>query len=154
MNEQLQAELLKIVTNISNGAESIWGFLTDQTPEVVRQLLLWHGIHSLIWFVVFLIAAVLPLLLMKPIQTTLKNNAKKAREDYENGEPWTRYEGFSGSTSIKYDNIVNMEKFPILGIACGFSIFFECCALHSLTWLKIWLAPKMWLLEYITAMVK
>ncbi|MCK5602596.1 hypothetical protein KAR91_12020 [Candidatus Pacearchaeota archaeon] len=52
MNEQLQAELTKIITNINGGAESAWGFITEQTPDVVQQLLLWYGISSFMMFVV------------------------------------------------------------------------------------------------------
>lgn len=154
MNEQLQTELLKIVTNINQGAETAWGFLTEQTPEVVRQLLLWHGLSSFLWFCFFLALAIAILVSIKKISQKAKIRTQKAKQAYKDGKEWTRYSGSGWVTSIEYDNIIFFSSHLCAGAL--FAVSFSCgvFALTNLTWLKIWLAPKVWLLEYITAMVK
>jgi len=127
MNEQLQAELLKIVTNINNGAESVWGFLTDQTPEVIRQLLLWHGIYSLI----------LTLLGVGILVGVFCFNYRLFK--------W--FSKLSEQKQREHEGTVIVFMLQIFWLI-------PLSFLINLTWLKIWLAPKVWLLEYITAMVK
>ncbi len=127
MNEQLQAELLKIVTNINNGAESVWGFLTDQTPEVVRQLLLWHGIYSL--------------------SLTLLGIGILFSVIYFNYQLFKWFSKLSEQKQREHEGTVIVFMLQIFWLI-------PLSFLINLTWLKIWLAPKVWLLEYITAMVK
>ena len=127
MNEQLQAELLKIVTNINNGAESVWEFLTDQTPEVIRQLLLWHGIYSL--------------------SLTLLGIGILFSVIYFNYQLFKWFSKLSEQKQRKHEWIVTIFVLQIVWLL-------PVSLLINLTWLKIWLTPKVWLLEYITAMAK
>jgi len=124
MNEQLQAELLKIVANINSGVDSAWGFITEQTPEVVYQLLLWHGVCSAVLTAFGLILMLcLAYINYRQLKWFIKIDNKA---DYP-------------------QMMVNMfQIFPII-------LF---CSFINLTWLKIWIAPKVWLLEYIGTMVK
>ena len=125
MNEQLRAELLKIVTNINNGVDSAWGFLTEQTPDVVYQLLLWHGVYSFIRFVLGCVF----------IGVWVWANMKLYK--------WFKALPDPGPNA----EVIALQLFQI------FLIFIPILTIN-LTWLKIWIAPKVWLLEYIIAIVK
>jgi hypothetical protein len=124
MNEQLQAELLKIVTKINSGSETFWGFLTDQTPDVIRQLLLWYGVKS------FLLHFI-PLLTLGCSLIALWFLWSKTMDSFDNDEITKHGFGF------------------ILSCTCAFCSFFTWTISANLTWLQIWIAPKVWLLEYI-----
>ena len=129
MNEQLQAELTKIVTNINNGAESAWEFIKGQTPGVVQQLLLWHGIKNFIFFmtsIIFIIACAVGGIKLSKM-----------------GSKWWDNSSYGGSPGVYIPaGLCFMAIFPI-------SLFGL-----NLVWLQIWIAPKVWLLEYIAKMVK
>jgi len=123
MNEQLQTELLKIVTNINNGVESAWGFLTEQTPEIIQQLLIWYLVDSALGLgIAISIAIAVRFIFLKYV---------KSEKSTDEG----RCIGC------------------IVSWVCVFCCFiWGICCLSSIV--KLWIAPKVWLLEYITAMVK
>ena len=135
MNEQLQTELAKIVTKINNGTDSAWGFLQDQTPGVIQQLLVWHGVKSFIGFCLAVIFIITGFIITSKLFAYSKVLSAKSKE------------GYSESGYGYYDPtpFVAMWAVP-LGIciaAVPLSIF------ENPTWLQIWFAPKVWILEYI-----
>lgn len=134
MNEQLQEKLLEIVTKIESGTESAWGFITEQTPDVVEQLLLWHGVYSFVFFSLGFIVIVLSLIFSYGF---LKIHKEKRNDAKENDRYYDDSYGVGSCVSLAFGSI------------SGFLIL-----LKNLTWLQIWLAPKVWLLEYVQAMVK
>lgn len=123
MNEELQAELLKIVTNINTGTESAWGFITQQTPDVVQQLLLWHGVSGGI-------RMLLGVLLLIVIVYGNYRQIKMVQE-----------------SSSDFGSILPLNLFQVILIV-------PLCLLLNFQWLQIWIAPKVWLLEYITTVIK
>lgn len=134
MNEQLQIELTKIITNINTGGESAWGFITAQTPDVVQQLLFWHGMHSFVWFIIIAILIVVSFFgCRKLFKISLPLIEEEKRKNYP-------------------DYIVYVAMWIIPTILTFVTIFMNL--VHNLDWLKIWIAPKVWLLEYVASMVK
>lgn len=131
MNEQLQQELLKIVTNINDGATSVWGFITDQTPDVIQQLMLWHGVESFLWFLLCCLSSIILLFTAKKIKKWSDNYIKEEK-------PYDPSGYYCMWISVL-----------ILG-----ALVFIFNLKTNIVWLQIWIAPKVWLLEYITAMVK
>lgn len=140
MNEQLQVELTKIVTNINNGTDSAWEFISAQTPDVVRQLLLWHGIKSLIAFCLAIVFMIAGFIITARLFKYSRKLSVKSKERYKNS---------------KYDLYNPTPFFVMWFVPLIICIFATLLAIfENLTWLKIWLAPKIWLLEYIISMVK
>jgi hypothetical protein len=127
MNNQLQIELSKIVAGINKGTNTAVDFLNEQTPELVQQLLMWEGISNLIKCVVgILLTFTTILVLIKLVFPVIEKHASDDKE------------GFYAGTFV-------------LALIIQRLIFIE---LYNLTWLKIWLAPKVWLLEYVSKLIK
>lgn len=133
MNEKLQEELLKIVANINTGTKTAWGFLTEHTPDVIGQLLLWHGVYSFVLFLIGFLGSVIILI-------------------------WVLYFLKNITTILKDYNLTEQEtKIQARAIMGGILSFFSLCCFiicMNIEWLKIWIAPKVWLLEYIAGLVK
>ena len=47
MNEQLQEALAELLGKANNGIDTAGNFLASELPEVIQQLLMWHGVKSL-----------------------------------------------------------------------------------------------------------
>lgn len=135
MNEQLQVELTKIVTKINTGAGTAWDFLKDQTPDVVQQLLLWHGIKSFIAFCLSILFITVGFIVTarlfkysKKLSAKSKERCKKSSYSYYDPTPF----------------------FAMWLVPLGVCIFVTPLAVfENLAWLQIWVAPKVWILEYI-----
>jgi len=142
MNEQLQTALTQIIDRAISGIDASADFLSAELPDVISQLLLWYGIESLIYFILFLILSVI----MPMACLRLSATVKKSRDD---GEEWTKWCGNSSITSGSYDAISGLLRFSLV-----LSPIFLIIALNSLEWLQIMIAPKIWLLEYASNLVK
>lgn len=84
----------------------------------------------------------------KYISGASKEKISQAREDYENGERWTRYSKGSTTTSHEYDAVVGVVpaiKYFVLMLMCAAG-FVEFAT--NFTWLQIWIAPRVFLVEY------
>jgi flagellar biosynthesis/type III secretory pathway M-ring protein FliF/YscJ len=167
MNEELQQAIVKVIESMTGVAQSAYSFGAEQLPDVVQQLLLWHMMHSMIFFGLglILLAASVFMLIRKFSGKQLaarKAAADNARRAYEAGESWTRYDKSSSVTSIMYDDIMKRENAIIVDerdvLSClgtsifgvvGLSVMFS-----NLTWLHILVAPKVWLIEYAAGLVK
>lgn len=162
MNTEQMAEqaLKEILERTLNGVDAATQFSKEQIPDVVEQLLLWHGIES---FMFFMIGVAIVVLVSVTIKKLLSNlcpaiSKKEARQAYERGEKWTRYREGSGVTSRQYDKIVDGEDgyikimttiTALLPLFIGLLI-----TLSNLGWLQIIVAPKLYLLEYAAELVK
>lgn len=147
MNEQAKDVLAQLMQRALDGVDAAVDFSQQQIPDVIQQLLMWKSAESLIYFS-FGIIFVLFCPLIFYIGHRLE---KKARRDYENGEAWTRHGGsaISSVTSISYDMVGSLKKSSTLFVVAGFIMVFE-----NLEWLQIWMAPKLYLLEYGASLIK
>ena len=59
MNDDLQKALAEILNKSTKGVEASVGFLQRELPDVIQQLLIWHGVKSAIFFVISMLATVL-----------------------------------------------------------------------------------------------
>lgn len=163
MNEELQNALVNFVSMITSAAETAGGFAAEQMPEVIEQLLLWTATISAAWFLlgVFLfLNCMLALYEKGGIFSIAIGRARQARANaeaaYEAGERWTRFgHGGSSVTSVRYDGIMvrcaaieGGTPYALLSVA-GLTI-----SASNLEWLKILIAPKVWLIEYAAGLVK
>lgn len=126
MNEQANKALSELIANAAGGLNGAIEFSKQQIPEVVNQLLTWNLISSALTQVVCLAIIALYLLSFK--------RAAALSEDY--GNPYS---------------IAATVFLPAgAGVACSALLIF--CI--SFDWLKILVAPKLYLLEYASHLIK
>lgn len=146
MNEQLKIELAKLVGMLNEGAEKVAEFGAEQIPIVLQQLLLWHWIASFLAFLFGLVLTVVPILM----RNVFNRNLKFASDAKRNGDDWAIFNGCKTISSFRHDLMVFSNAYlPWFSAASGVII-----ALSNFDWLKIWLAPNLYLLEYAAGIVK
>ena len=127
--ESLNEALATLINQATTGIDASMGFLQAEIPDVIVQLLMWHGVKSALMASVAALLFPAVILLARfvayPICLTEYANKDKAK-----GEAMAI--GFVGS-------IIALIPFFVL---------------WNLTWLQIWIAPKVWLLEYAASLVK
>ncbi|AYL52671.1 MULTISPECIES: hypothetical protein [Citrobacter] len=140
MNDQANKILIELLQKASDGIDSAVSFSQAQIPDVIHQLLVWSSVQSALFQVfglLFLIGA------MK-----LPGFARRARK---NGETWTAHDGKPNDewfiSSFSYDMCTVAA--PIAG-----TIFGILMITLNFDWLKIWLAPKLYLIEYAASLIK
>lgn len=138
MNEQAQKVLADLLQKASNGIDSAVSFSQAQIPDVIHQLLTWSLVSSLIGFSIGL--------LIISLGVSIPFIAKSARK---RNATWTFYEGRInyGISSCLYD--FSFHLIPLPTILVGLLI-----SLSNMTWLKIILAPKLYLIEYGASLIK
>jgi hypothetical protein len=122
MNENLQNALTSAINKSLSAVETAESFLT---PEVLRQLLLWHGVKNFIFFLLGVVVIVFIVLFNKW-------QIKKVKE-------------------IKmqlFDNPLVCANFFQIFWAYPLIYFL------NIEWLQIWIVPKVWLIEYIANLAK
>lgn len=151
MNEQLQMAMIELIKKANGGIDTSINFLSNEIPDVVMQVLLWHGVKSAIWFVFFFACSVIAIrsaIKYKPADAIAELDAA-----YDCGESWTRFSRGSQLTSTKFDNAKEFA-YPKFWILCSFSIISCMATVINIDWLKILIAPKLYLIEYAAALVK
>ena len=125
-------------------------FVIDQAPDVVQQLLAWQFTKSLIFFVfsaLLVVAALLP-----HLSRWAAGRAKAAETDFKEKAAWTRLVPCGQATSEAFDFIVCLPFYvlparAIVAIAGTIGIF------ANLGWLQVLVAPKSYVVEYITNII-
>ncbi len=150
MNEQLQNALIDIIGKVNSGIDASVSFLSAEIPDVLHQLLVWYAVQSAIECIVgmLIIAAGAKIFTIK-----FGKSKEQALSDYESGKQWTRYCGSDRVTSTEYDWIMAMPdhwKAKALGAVASIIGI----AWISIDWLKILIAPKIWLIEYASHLAK
>lgn len=126
MDKQLQQAVSSLIEKSLSAFEKGADFMAAQLPDVVQQLLLWHLALS----ATKAVAAVLLLVVL--VVATYKGH--KATTKYQG--PMDAWLGFSIATGFGWP----------LGVGAVLSLW-------NLTWLQIWVAPKIFLIEYAARMV-
>tara|TARA_R110000772_G_scaffold61076_1_gene137672 strand:+ start:548 stop:946 length:399 start_codon:yes stop_codon:yes gene_type:complete len=130
--ENLDEALALLITKALEGVDTSVGFLQAELPDVVTQLLMWHGVRSGV-------VAVLGLgLFIATWYWVFRLFAKIEKQD--DGE-WNR--------DLPPKVVIKALVFVSVGVL-GTTLSFDFI---NLTWLQIWIAPKVWLLEYAARMV-
>lgn len=130
MNDQLQKVLADIITRVTSGADAAIQFGKEQIPEVLKQLLIWNFTFSfLIWFSATAIIVGYVIWMLTKFRWWFKNQR---------------------NTTTEQDTAVTAVT-VIWGIITFIMMFVFWC---NLDWLKIWVAPKLYLLEYAASLIK
>lgn len=147
MNEELsntlQTGAAALIEKALSGIDQATGFLQAEIPEYVYQLLLWKGVESFITFILCLVVTGLWIFygIVKPIKMI-----SKGLKDCE--------ENFFVSTHNYHKDKVEVD-FSALSLLLNVFILFPLMGfIKNLEWLQIWIAPKVWLVEYAATLVK
>ena len=151
MNEQLQNALVELINKASGGIDTSVNFLSAELPDVVMQVLLWHGVKSAIWFVFFFVCSAISV--RAAIKYKPANAIAELDAAYERGEEWTRFNGRSQLTSNKFDMAKDFV-YPKFFVLCAIAVVFCMATMASTGWLQILIAPKLYLIEYAATLVK
>lgn len=133
MNEQLQSTLLEFLNKSGEALETAFVFTSEQVPDLIQQLLMFKLVESSLLTVLFLI---LFLLSMKYSLHLYKNRLVECKYS------------ISGSKA---------DGDRVCGSICAAllsSIMLWPAVAYLLETLKIWLAPKLYLIEYAADLVK
>ena len=125
----------KTVDSVVNAGNKAVGFVVDQLPDVIQQLILykavWHGFMALLFISMVVLSIVVWV-----------KAFKKAKVNLSEGK-YPHDEGFSGGMifSMRVSFLAFVPSFFL-------SIY------HIESFLVVTLAPKVWLLEYAAQLIK
>ena len=127
MNEQAQQALAELLQKAVNGVDSITTFSQAQLPEVINQLLIWNLVSSLLTQVGCIAYLISFSLVTKRAYQYYKDNKK--------------------------DDLIIFAAMGLfiawMSAVVAITAFFD-----NFAWIKIWLAPKLYLLEYASQLLK
>lgn len=127
MNEQANKILSDLLQKASNGIDAAVSFSQAQLPDVIHQLLVWN-------FTVSLIFSVLGIVIFSGAQYVSWRVVKHLRQEW------------AGDTFIEHPEV--------MFLLVGWVFTLVPLAWVDLAWLKIWLAPKLYLIEYASHLLK
>ena len=134
MNEQLQQAVAVLIDSSLKAFEAGASFMAAEIPDVVHQLLMWHAVYSAVMtlfgvaiLVVFVVTS------HKQIKWWM---GKDPNDDYNDMR-----------ITSTYGPLAMLNLVWLLPIIAAFNLI-------NLTWLQIWIAPKVWLIEYAARMLK
>ena len=152
----LDEALARLINRSVDAAESVAGgisqatgdataFLVAEIPDVIQQLLVWHAIESLVWFLSGLLLLASPWLVYwrwggrgEPTgETDYKGEAmyRETLTHYRDG-------------TVHFDAVFGLVLAGAVTTLVGLLLI-----LSNLDWLKILVAPKLYLLEYARVLV-
>ena len=143
MNDQLQQSLSQILDQAVSGVQAGVSLLSAELPDVIHQLLMWKMVESLIWCIGGIIITVVA------IRWFAKNSGRGKELDTEHPVRLTKYKA-----TLTHDDLgdiahwipVSIIPLVLVGVIASITI--------NITWLKIWIAPKVYLIEYAASLVK
>jgi hypothetical protein len=124
--DTLQQSLAMVIDKATAGVEAGVDFLSAQLPDVIHQLLMWKAVESFLMFSLSLALFVVIGIMWRYVYKFEKKNADRI--------------SVSGS-GIFFGGLMTCALGAVA--LCSFSI----------TWLQIWIAPKIYLIEYASKLI-
>ena len=132
MNEELQGAISSLIEKTLSGVDASQAFLSTELPDYIYQLLMWYGVYN------FILTLIGVLLIVVWLTIDLKLFFKL----------WPKYKN-------QEINAVGFEiVYCIAAMIPRVFIVILSIRLINLTWLQIWIAPKVWLIEYASSIIK
>lgn len=149
MNEQANKILVELLQKANDGIDAAVSFSHAQIPDVVHQLLVWNFTKSLVLTVFVIltlpVVVVFARAMLKRQQDGIFDNEgyswDKGNPKYKPTLVWQRDGDLSPLTMI-FAGLIGIYAVISLGV------------IADMTWLKIWLAPKLYLIEYAASLIK
>lgn len=152
--ENLNEALATLINQATAGIDASMGFLQAEIPDVIVQLLMWHGVYNAI-------LAVVGLILLVVIPCAYFRLAIYITKPYPAPIDHPRYSSVKMHSKIsgQWSTGGSFEEFNwiLLLVVSGFASVIGATVglvMLNLTWLQIWIAPKVWLIEYAANLVK
>jgi hypothetical protein len=144
MNEQLQLAVSDILTKSMSALDQGAEFMAGEIPEVIEQLLMWKAFESLSVTVMLISFSMLSIFICTKLRA-------KAFSDFDSGESWaTNQYGSEKHISSDADFVASLVWWvPAIATIPIFVNLFS-----APSWLQIWIAPKLYLLEYAASIIK
>jgi len=154
MNEQLQTAVADILVKAATTVETAEAFILSEAPDVVQQLLAWKMWESLIYCSISLALAITAVVSVRFAILGRTDRIKKAMLAYDNKEGWTRFGG-SMVTSTAFDSIMATGgMLPVVSLLLAIACAITAVTVPNLAWLQILIAPKIYLIEYASSLIK
>lgn len=128
----LDKSLSTLIDGATEKGAKLVDFLYEQAPEVIAQLLLWHGVESFVIFILYFA------IFVGGVYGNVKGILFLKKTI---GDDWKENPAFWMPTAFG----------TIIGQIIMLAVISDNM---NLTWLKIWIAPKVYLLEYIANLTK
>ena len=143
MNEQLETQLVEILQSVSTSVGDAKEFIITELPDVVQQVLSWYTVLSVVENIIAIILLVLVVymirnMLVKPESMSTANVIQRLsfmKDNYaENG--------------------IDHSPGVLLWAAAAVIMFAVAMSKLNIVFLKILIAPKLWLIEYAATLGK
>lgn len=141
----LEKVLIESIDKFNGAVDKGVDFALTQAPEVVQELLLWKSVTSFIGFAFGVLMLGLGFVyVFYTVRSIIKTRPEKGGEC---NLYWDAFVYHNPSLTV-YSAVV----FPVLTLS--HTTVFLTVAIQNNDWLKIWIAPKLYLLEYAASLVK
>lgn len=165
----LQDSLVSIISSVQSGVQAGVSFLQQEIPDVIRQLLTWKAVEAGIWATVHgLLFITGCFAFAHGVKVINEQNRLEAEEEahdkasskyYDSGDQEARRESVKAYTAAKaaaHGHIMKTIIGCIVGIIWTIVGIVALCNIwgHIMTVAQIYLAPKVWLIEYAASLVK
>lgn len=148
MTEQTDKVLAQLIQRASDGIDAAVSFSQAQLPDVIHQLLVWNFTRSLLMTVIALASIPLMIWFIRSQVRRRPDGVVERGCSWEVGRP--RY-----VPTLVWDNTGDLSPLSfLLAVAVGFWALFVLRVVIDATWLEIWLAPKLYLIEYAAQLIK
>lgn len=130
----LEKALIDSIDGIKKTGTELVDALYAQAPEVIEQLLLWNGIESFLTFLFSILVLTAPLIHYKVVNNIFHK--------------------------LKVENMKDKESslFYVISALSGLMVLIASIGISTsycnITWLKIWISPKVYLIEYFANFIK
>ncbi|EFX6666099.1 hypothetical protein EJG50_12835 [Shigella sonnei] len=149
MQEEANKILVDLLKKASDGIDSAIAFSQAQIPDVVHQLLVWNMVDSLIKTLIAI--STIPLVFW-----FMKKQYQKVEIGKFDDEGWSWDKGKTKyKPTMIWESDGRLSGF-VLPLVAVFILWFSfiISVVANMTWLKIWLAPKLYLIEYAASLIK
>lgn len=144
--ERAEQVLVGLLERAVQGVDAAVEFSQAEIPEVITQLLVWHFAEN---FISFVVALLLYAFSIWYVVWIFKQRPEAIGEEKDHwGDPVTRYK-----RSFWFDRDGDSTGAHAIALAAVIPIMLASIVMN-ITWLKIWVAPKLYLLEYGASLLK
>lgn len=138
--DSLTAKSVEILDWLETSVKQTTEFVVEQTPQFIQELLAYSFWYSLIWFFISLIA----------LTFAGRGLYKIIFKDYYGIKPEDTFKNRWGNDEMKPSVVVSRVAFTVLTVV---SFLFGSISIQ-MDWLKIKVAPRVYLLEYALKAIK
>lgn len=117
----------QLITEVLSGLRTTKGFVIDQAPDVVKQILYWNAASAAIWIVMSLVLGI------TIWRASIRISAELKKPEYEQTEAIA----FGGTLGCIFSTILALVVFTV-------NIFILA---------KVLIAPKLYLIEYFSGLL-